>query len=273
MIKKNIYLITINILAIFIFIFYNINIKLAIIFIIIINTISWTIVHLFKKYKLTLDKKKLETALLDEVLLLSSQPKINDLKQTLQKLSNSNHKIIAKEFTLILKKTEDGHNIKEIFELFSKKYNSEILDRFLELLYNSITTGTVSTKDYHSYASNFLKTKQLFEERKSALLLQKYTIIFAGGFIVPGIIGTVISLTKKLTTTLDLSLISLYQISTNSSLFSVCYYCSIIYIIEYVIISSIYLSFLESDIKKAIVYLIFLLPISIIIFFVGSAIF
>lgn len=256
-------------IAIFVFVL-NKSQNLVLIIIVFGNILIFVLESLLKKYLQNQKRKTLEYALIDEVLLLSSQPKANDLKQILTKLANSKHQIIKTEFTQLLKKTENGHSIRELFFVLSKKYNSEILDRFLELLQNTITTGTVSITDYRSFASNFIKSKQLIEERKSALLMQKYTIIFAGGLIVPGILGIVIKLVKKLTSTLDFSILQSFQAqASNPLLFSVCYACSIVYLIEYVIISSIYLGMLESDIKKAIIYMVFMLPIATAIFFLG----
>lgn len=250
------------------------SIYLCLIVIVSGNIIYYIIESILKKYFLNQKRKTLENALIDEVLLLSSQPKANDLKQIISKLSDSKHRIISQEFKQIQRKVEAGHNIRELFLALSKKYKSEILDRFLELLLNSVTTGTVSVTDYRSFASNFLKSKQLIDERASALLMQKYTIIFAGGLIVPGILGIVISLVKKLTSDLDFSLLQTIrgEAVASSGLFNVCYVCSIVYIIEYVIISSIYLGMLESDLKKSIIYLLFILPTAVAIFFVSPVI-
>jgi hypothetical protein len=250
------------------------SIYLCLIVVISGNLIYYILESILNKYFQNQKRKALENVLIDEVLLLSSQPKANDLKQILGKLSDSKHRIISQEFTQIQRKVEAGHNIRELFLALSKKYKSEILDRFLELLLNSITTGTVSVADYRSFANNFFKSKQLIDERTSALLMQKYTIIFAGGLIVPGILGIVISLVKKLTSDLDFSLLQTIQgeAIASSGLFNVCYVCSIVYIIEYVIISSIYLGMLESDLKKSIIYLLFILPTAIGIFFISPTI-
>lgn len=250
------------------------SIYLCLIVVISGNFIYYILESILKKYFQNQKRKALENVLIDEVLLLSSQPKANDLKNIINKLSDSKHRIISQEFKQIQRKVEAGHNIRELFLALSKKYKSEILDRFLELLLNSITTGTVSVADYRSFANNFLKSKQLIDERASALLMQKYTIIFAGGLIVPGILGIVISLIKKLTSGLDFSLLQTIQgeAIASSGLFNVCYVCSIVYIIEYVIISSIYLGMLESDLKKSIIYLLFILPTAIGIFFISPTI-
>lgn len=250
------------------------SIYLCLIVVISGNLIYYILESILNKYFQNQKRKALENVLIDEVLLLSSQPKANDLKNIINKLSDSKHRIISQEFKQIQRKVEAGHNIRELFLALSKKYKSEILDRFLELLLNSITTGTVSVADYRSFANNFFKSKQLIDERTSALLMQKYTIIFAGGLIVPGILGIVISLVKKLTSDLDFSLLQTIQgeAIASSGLFNVCYVCSIVYIIEYVIISSIYLGMLESDLKKSIIYLLFILPTAIGIFFISPTI-
>jgi hypothetical protein len=221
---------------------------------------------IFKDYFHTLKVKKLESQLADEILKLSSFYSI-DIKQIIYKLQKSNNDIVSKEFAIINKKINKGHKIKDLFEVLKKKYHSDLLDQFLDLIYISTTTGTVSLKDYKNLSAKFLKSKEIINERKSLLLMQKYTILFAGALIVPAILGVIISLVLSLSSSVDISMIG---ISNNVSLFSVSYYSSIIYIIEYVIISSIYLSLLEDNSKKSIVYLSFLLPASLLIFFVSK---
>lgn len=218
----------------------------------------------FFKYLFILKTKQFEEELIHEVLRLSSLPKVNDIKFILEKLSKSNTQIISKEFKITYLKITKGHSIFSSLDLIKNKYNSRFISNFIDLLKLTIKTGTVSIKDFRNLVNNFLKSKEIINERKSLLLMQKYTIIFAGGLIVPGILGIVVSLVSKLSSSLDISLLGL---GSSFNLYSVSYYCSIIYIIEYVIISSIYLSFLENNSKKMVVYLVFLLPVSILIFF------
>lgn len=220
----------------------------------------------FGDYLHSLKRKKIEEALVDEILRISGLSKFNDLKVILTKLANSENELISFEFSLILKKINKGHKPKDLFLILKKKYGSDFLNKFLDLLEYSISTGSVSNQDYKNIVNDFLKSKELIEDRKSVLLMQKYTILITGGLIVPGILGVVISLVKSLTQVLDVSVIGL---SGNSLLFIVAYYCSIIYILEYIIISSIYLSELDDNSKKAWVYILYLLPLSVIIFFLA----
>lgn len=222
---------------------------------------------IFGEYLFSLKRKEMEEALVDEILRISGLARSNDLKVILTKLSSSGNKIISKEFSWALNKINKGHRPKEIFSVLKEKYDSVFLSKFLDLLEYSISFGTVTNQDYKNIVNDFLKSKELIDDRKSVLLMQKYTILFAGGFIVPGILGVVISLVKSLVGVVDISAVGL---SSSSSLFMVSYYCAIIYIIEYVIISSIYLSQLDDNSKKIWVYLFILLPVSLLIFFVSS---
>ncbi|MDD4049943.1 MAG: hypothetical protein PHX47_02935 [Candidatus ainarchaeum sp.] len=223
--------------------------------------------YLFGDYFFSIKRKKFEDALIDEVLRISGFVKTNDLKVILVKLASSSNQLISSEFKLILNKINKGHTPKEVFNILKNKYNSSFLSNFLDLLEYSVFTGTVTSKDYKNLVKDFLKSRELFDERTSILLMQKYTILFAGGFIVPGILGVVISLVKSLTGIVDISVVGL---TSNSSLFIVSYYCAIVYLVEYVIISSIYLSQIDSNSKKVWIYLCFLLPVSLLIFFVSS---
>jgi len=218
-------------------------------------------INIFEKYYFTIEKKNLENGLVDEILKLSSLPKSNDLKIILERLSKSRNKIISINFLEVLKKINKGNSPKDAFEILKQKYNSEILNRFLDLIYLSTTTGTISFQDYRSVANNFIKTKQILDERASNLLMQKYTILFSSSLIVPGILGIVISLIKSLINSVS---------QTGTSLYQVTYWCVIIYIIEYIIISSIYLSILDENKRRLIIYLLILLPVSLLIFFLSS---
>ncbi len=252
----------------FVFIVIN-NLTLLVIF------LSLVVVCFFAKqllitYKKTVIKRNLENTLTDEILKLTTINFTGDIKQIINILSLSRNKTLAKEFLIIQKKIMQGHNISNLFNVLKKKYNSEILDKFLNLILISHKTGTTSYTDFKNLVDDFLRSKQIMQERNSMLLMQKYTIIFSGTVIIPVILGIVVSLVKKLSSSVDMSSLG-FEI--NSSLFVVGYYCSIVYIIEYIIISSIYLAIMENNSKKFIVYLLIFLPISLCLFFLAPAVF
>ncbi len=226
--------------------------------------------HLLKAYNKTIIKRNLENTLTDEILKLTTMNLSGDIKQIVNSLCFSRNKTLAYEFRIIQKKIKQGHNIKTLFDILKNKYNSDILDKFLNLIIISHKTGTTSYSDFKNLVDEFLRSKQIMQERNSMLLMQKYTIIFSGTIIIPVILGVVISLVEKLSSSFDMSSLG-FEI--NNQLFVVGYYCSIIYIIEYIIISSIYLATIENNSKKFIVYFLICLPISLGLFFLAPYVF
>ncbi len=221
-------------------------------------------------YKKTIIKRDLENTLTEEILKLTTINVSGDIKRIINCLTLSRNKTISKEFLIIKRKIMQGHNINDLFEALMKKYNSDILDKFLNLILISYKTGTTSQNDFKNLVDDFLRSKQIMQERNSMLLMQKYTIVFSGTIIIPIILGVVISLVEKLQSSFDMSALG-FEI--NSQLFVVGYYCAIIYIIEYIIISSVYLATIENNPKKFIIYLLIFLPVGLCLFFVAPFIF
>jgi hypothetical protein len=221
-------------------------------------------------YKKTTVKKDLENTLTEEILKLTTINVSGDIKRIINSLTLSRNKTISNEFLIIKRKIMQGHNINNLFEVLKKKYNSDILDKFLNLIIISYKTGTTSQNDFKNLVDDFLRSKQIMQERNSMLLMQKYTIVFSGTIIIPIILGVVISLVEKLQSSIDLSYLG-FEI--NNQLFFVGYYCAIIYIVEYIIISSVYLATIENNTRKFIIYLLIFLPVGLCLFFVAPHIF
>jgi hypothetical protein len=235
-------------------------------YLIIINFIYYLILYLLKEYNCHLQKQELEKQLINNILSICSLENIN-LKLIIYKFANSKSKLISSEFSFIKSKLNQGHKIEELFKILRTKYKSNILNKFLDLLLISRTFGTTSNKDFKYLVENFIDSKNIIKQRESLLLLQKYTIFICSAIILPAIISIVIELVKNLSTSLDFSV---FGFTISSNLFSIVYYCSLIYIFEYILISSFYLSFIEDNNSKFIVYLLILLPISIFIFFISK---
>lgn len=122
---------SLSIVLLLILLFVLKSIYLCLIVVVSGNLVYYLLEAMLKKYFFNQRRKALENALIDEVLLLSSLPKANDLKQILSKLSDSKHKIIEKEFKQIQRKVEAGHNIRELFLAFSKNIIQRYLIGFL----------------------------------------------------------------------------------------------------------------------------------------------
>ena len=233
---------------------------------IIINLFYYLILYLVDKYNIHIQKLEFEKQLINNILSICALDSVN-LKLIIYKFASSKSNLISKEFSFIKFKLNQGHKIDELFKILRIKYNSNILNKFLDLLLISRTLGTTSNNDFKYLVENFLDSKNIIKQRESLLLLQKYTIFMCSAIVLPAIISVVIELVKSLNTSLDFSS---FGFIVSSNLFSTVYYCALIYIFEYILISSFYLSFIENNNSKFIVYLLILLPISIFIFFISK---
>lgn len=254
-----------NILCLIISFLFNLNLLNILLYLIIIDFLYILLIKILKSYKRSLLIKNIEDDLIKEILKISSYSNIYDIKAIINKLSRSENKIISLEFKNIKYKLKQGHNLESLFSILKKKYNSGILNRFLDLLTTLITIGTITNNDFKELVTNFINYKKIIDQRQSLLLMQKYTIILSSSFILPLVLGIVINLVKSLSSNINTSF---FEFSINSNLFIVTNYCAIIYLLEFIIISSVYLGFLDNNSKKFIIYLIIQLPIALLIFFI-----
>jgi hypothetical protein len=254
-----------NILCLIISFLLNFNLLNILLYLIIIDFLYILLIKILKSYKRSLLIKNIEDDLIKEILKISSYSNIYDIKAIINKLSRSENKIISLEFKNIKYKLKQGHNLESLFSILKKKYNSGILNRFLDLLTTLITIGTITNNDFKELVTNFINYKKIIDQRQSLLLMQKYTIILSSSFILPLVLGIVINLVKSLSSNINTSF---FEFSINSNLFIVTNYCAIIYLLEFIIISSVYLGFLDNNSKKFIIYLIIQLPIALLIFFI-----
>jgi hypothetical protein len=254
-----------NILCLIISFLLNFNLLNILLYLIIIDFLYILLIKILKSYKRSLLIKNIEDDLIKEILKISSYSNIYDIKAIINKLSRSENKIISLEFKNIKYKLKQGHNLESLFSILKKKYDSGILNRFLDLLTTLITIGTITNNDFKELVTNFINYKKIIDQRQSLLLMQKYTIILSSSFILPLVLGIVINLVKSLSSNINTSF---FEFSINSNLFIVTNYCAIIYLLEFIIISSVYLGFLDNNSKKFIIYLIIQLPIALLIFFI-----
>ena len=114
-------------------------------------------------------------------------------------------------------------------------------------------------KKISKYISNYKK-----KDEKN--IIEKYTLLLASGIIVPLVLGLIVGLVQGM----DFSGIEEFGIGTNVSqrkeLLGTALIAIQAYIAEYSIIASVFVSNQEGNIKKAIIYALILLPLSLIVF-------
>ena len=103
------------------------------------------------------------------------------------------------------------------------------------------------------------------------MIIEKYTLIFSAGIILPAILAMV----AKLVTGMNFELLSELELGlekeTREALFGAAMTAIPLYLGEYSLLASAFVAFEEGRPKKTLLYALLLLPLSLIVYFVIKA--
>jgi pilus assembly protein TadC len=205
----------------------------------------------------------------DVLLHASSFPKGISTVEIIKHLSNTKFKLISNEFKRVEREIRKGASVSEALSNFKKRNKSRIISRAINLLIQGHESGAEMSEVFRETAQNILETQGIIRERNSALTIEKYTLLFAGGIIVPLILGLLTALIQGF----DFNALKELSIGLSKQnrkeLLSSAMLGNQVYIIEYAIIASIFVANMENNSRKALIYSLILLPPSIISYSVG----
>ncbi|MBN1940755.1 MAG: type II secretion system F family protein [Candidatus Diapherotrites archaeon] len=222
-----------------------------------------TLNYFLEQYLQERAKRKKEDLIPDLLLQASAFPAGMPITKTIGFFSQTGFGKLGKEFQTALEEIEKGASIQKALYNIKKRCKSSIIDRTIELLVRGYESGADMSTVFRNTAEDFFATKNILRERNAALVVEKYTLLLAGGIIVPAVLGLLFGMVHGI----DFTGLSELEIGAttaeqNSSLLQTIMLANQIYIAEYAILASIFLALQEGNTKKSFLYALFLLPVS-----------
>ena len=185
------------------------------------------------------------------------------LEKVVNELAYSNYGLLSSEFYKTYNQVSAGFSIKIALVSLVERNNSLIIERGISLLVKIHDLGSSLERALRSTAEDIYDMFILMRERSSILSMMKYNL-FISSLIVPAIFGAVISIVSSL----DLSYITiLIGESSSIDLYSSILFSINVYLVEFSFLSSLFLADFSGSWKRFVIYLIFLLPLTFIVFY------
>ena len=221
-------------------------------------------------YKFEMRRRSIESAVPDLLLQASIFPESAEAAKIIEYLSKADYAALSEEFNKALLEIRKGASIETALKNMSLRNNSRILSRALELIIQGYNSGAKMSKIFREAAEDMLETRGIIRERIATMTIEKYTLLLAGGIIVPLVLGLLVGLVTKL----DFVSADFLQIGMGASerklLLDSALLANQLYIAEYSLLASFFVANMENNIKKAVIYACILMPLSFAVYMMAQ---
>ena len=206
-----------------------------------------------------------EWRLPDALYSAAATHRIMSSEKMLLFLSKGGFGRISESFELALRRQKAGESFSDSMKAAARHCPSPLVERAFSLLTVSYETGANMYFALREAAQDVVSFFTLVRERSALLAVQRYTILASCAFLVPIILGTVVFLAPSLSKT------TAFSEGGNAALLSGLPLACQAYLLLNAGISSLLLSFAETNPKRAALYFALSVPLSQAVFAVASS--
>lgn len=220
---------------------------------------------LFEKRKR--EKEELLSDLLLEASVFTDE---SSAIQTIKRISELDFPLLKEDFLRAYTELQNGSSIEEVIARMQQLNKSKSITRAMDLFLHGYHSGARISTLLKETAEDLLEAKAILKERQAVMLVTKYTLILAAGIIVPAILGLIIGLVSGMSFDAMGELSLGLSTQERKEIFNYAIIGTTIYVFEYALLSSFFLSLQEGNKKNFWIYAITLTPIAGIIFFIAK---
>jgi len=215
-------------------------------------------------------KREKEDLLSDLLLETSVFTDESSAIQTIKRISELDFPLLKEDFLRAYTELQNGASVEEVIARMQKLNKSKAITRATDLFLHGYKSGARISSLLKETAEDLLEAKAILKERQAVMLVTKYTLILAAGVIVPAILGLIIGLVSGMSFDAMGELSLGLSTQERKEIFNYAIIGTTIYVFEYALLSSFFLSLQEGNKKNFWVYSLALAPIAGVIFFIAK---
>lgn len=207
----------------------------------------------------------IDRALPDALYNASSVAGFSAFEEVLEALSRGSGPLAA-EFAAVRNGVSLGRSPPDALHAAGRRNDSRSFRRVCGLLAAGYAMGADMAAALREAADDISETASAVRERAAGLAIEKWTLLLAGGVVVPFTLGMMVSLTSSL----DLGALSDFgvglDVGQKAELHSAAVLGNEIYLAAYSLLAAVFVAHLEGKAERALPYSLILVPASSIIF-------
>jgi len=226
----------------------------------------------WEQYRFEARRREIEKEIPGMLLQASVFPSGTPLPKIIEYVSHAGYGKLSVEFARTRREIRRGFAIEEAFGSMKKRNKSASLDRALNLLLQGYESGAEMSHAFREAAEDLLETGAILQERNSALIIEKYTLLAAGAVIVPLVLGLIVGTVSGFGFLQVESLGIGLSNAQRKELLDAALAANQIYIVEYCLLASAFVAVQEGNAKKAVLYAMALIPAAFAAYYFGRMI-
>ena len=193
---------------------------------------------------------------------------VSRLIEFLGKRKNSQ---LSAEFERAWLQIRRGASVEKALGKIKERNKGAVIARMIDVLLVAYESGAFLGESFRELAEELLEMKAMLVEKKASLAIERVTLIAGSALIVPFILGVLTGLVFEFDFS-DIQLAGFSSTAQRQELLETAPTANQLYIIEYAVIASVFLAWLDGKPRKAFVYAIVLVPLSTGVFLLSRSI-